>query len=670
MPLLLRQDKGTALTNTELDGNFIFLNSRINAVVGDVTALSEETVPGLEASLTELISLKQTASPKLSSLSALDVVGVVSLVDTSSGEFATRVLQSGTDISITNSNGVAGNPTIDIGPNVLTNTSTHVLSNKTISGNNNTIESIPAASLTGVVSVARGGTGGSTQAAARASLNVLRAPQAVGVIVQTSPDEVAARQIDVSGQGLTITNPSGVTGNPVITINSTTNATPSTVVLRDSSGNFSANTITANLVGNASSATVVSNGVYTTQSYANPSWITSLAGSKVTAIPNSSLVNSSIIINGVNVPLGQPVTLGPITLGGTPNNTPSTLVMRDPSGNFSASTITANLVGNASSASVVANGVYTTGSYANPSWITSLAGSKVTAIPNSSLQNSFVSINGFTVALGQAATLPFVRTDQSYANPSWITSLAGSKVTDIPNSSLSNFAVTINGVQVSLGSSVNLNAQQLGGVSSNTPSTIVARDASGDFAAGTITATLNGNASSATTALGAVAATRLATPRTINGVQFDGTQNITVTDATKLPLSGGSLSGFLTLNANPINNLHAATKQYVDTVLGSIPSGVKAWVTFNGVNGGILGAQNVTSVSVIGDGRYQINIAPGTFSNGNFAAAGMASDVDHLVTFNNSSQTTLIVYTTDTHADTNNTTSRTTGRVMVLMVGT
>ena len=32
-----------------------------------------------------------------------------------------------------------------------------------------------------------------------------------------------------------------------------------------------------------------------------------------------------------------------------------------------------------------------------------------------------------------------------------------------------------------------------------------------------------------------------------------------------VPTTGGSMSGYLTLNANPVSNLHAATKQYVDT---------------------------------------------------------------------------------------------------------
>ena len=39
----------------------------------------------------------------------------------------------------------------------------------------------------------------------------------------------------------------------------------------------------------------------------------------------------------------------------------------------------------------VTNGVYTSGSYSDPTWITGLAGSKVTAIPNSSLTNSTIS---------------------------------------------------------------------------------------------------------------------------------------------------------------------------------------------------------------------------------------------------------------------------------------
>lgn len=50
---------------------------------------------------------------------------------------------------------------------------------------------------------------------------------------------------------------------------------------------------------------------------------------------------------------------------------------------------------------------------------------------------------------------------------------------------------------------------------------------------------ITGNASTATT---------LQTARTINGVSFNGSSNITIEDATKLPLTGGAIDGVLTIN--------------------------------------------------------------------------------------------------------------------------
>lgn len=104
--------------------------------------------------------------------------------------------------------------------------------------------------------------------------------------------------------------------------------------------------------------------------------------------------------------------------------------------------------------------------------------------------------------------------------------------------------------------------------SANTASTIVARDSSGNFTAGTITASLVGNVTGNVTG-NAGTATKLATARRINGVSFDGTSDITIiaSDSSKLPLAGGTLSGYLTLNGNPTSALHATPKQYVDSRL-------------------------------------------------------------------------------------------------------
>jgi hypothetical protein len=72
--------------------------------------------------------------------------------------------------------------------------------------------------------------------------------------------------------------------------------------------------------------------------------------------------------------------------------------------------------------------------------------------------------------------------------------------------------------------------------SANTASTLVQRDGSGNFSAGTITAALTGNASTATA---------LATARAINGVNFDGTAAITVTAAAGT-LTGATLNSTVT----------------------------------------------------------------------------------------------------------------------------
>jgi hypothetical protein len=74
--------------------------------------------------------------------------------------------------------------------------------------------------------------------------------------------------------------------------------------------------------------------------------------------------------------------------------------------------------------------------------------------------------------------------------------------------------------------------------------------------------TLTGNASSAST---------LAVPRTINGVSFDGSQSIVITDTTRLSVLGGTLAGPLTLAADPIDSRHAVTKEYVDNLVQSRP---------------------------------------------------------------------------------------------------
>lgn len=60
----------------------------------------------------------------------------------------------------------------------------------------------------------------------------------------------------------------------------------------------------------------------------------------------------------------------------------------------------------------------------------------------------------------------------------------------------------------------------------------------------------------------AVSATKLQTARAINGVNFDGSANITVADDTKLPLAGGTITGALTVNGRLSVSQFSSTGAY------------------------------------------------------------------------------------------------------------
>jgi hypothetical protein len=129
------------------------------------------------------------------------------------------------------------------------------------------------------------------------------------------------------GGGITVSQSTGA-----ITLGSTATAlsTNSAIVARDSSGNFAANIITANLTGTVTgsvsgNAGTVTNGVYTTDTATVTN--TMLAGNITNAklagsITNDKLVNSSVTVNGTAIALGASgtVTAAAGTLTGTTLN--------------------------------------------------------------------------------------------------------------------------------------------------------------------------------------------------------------------------------------------------------------------------------------------------------------------------------------------------------------
>ena len=141
-------------------------------------------------------------------------------------------------------------------------------------------------------------------------------------------------------------------------------------------------------------------------------------------------------------------------------------------------------------------------------------------------------------------------------------------------------------------------AEDLQSDTANTASTLVARDASGNFSAGTITAALSGNATTSSSTTGnAATATALQTARTIGGVSFDGTANIN--------LPGVNTAG----NQNTTGNAATATALATGRTI-SLTGDV------TGTSGSFDGTGNVSIAATIAAN----SVALGTDTTGNYVA--------------------------------------------------
>ena len=110
-------------------------------------------------------------------------------------------------------------------------------------------------------------------------------------------------------------------------------------------------------------------------------------------------------------------------------------------------------------------------------------------------------------------------------------------------------------------------------------------------------------------------------------------------DATYVNVSGDTLTGFLTLHADPTNPMHAATKQYVDTLMaaGGIPPFGPARVRTTG-NITLSGTQTIDGVAVIAGDRVLVAAQTTGSQNGIYVVAAgawsRATDADANAEFN------------------------------------
>jgi hypothetical protein len=165
-----------------------------------------------------------------------------------------------------------------------------------------------------------------------------------------------ATTVAISGNGLSCTTPNAADGTAyTITSNATNANTGSTIVFRDSSGNFSAGTITAALSGNATTATTWATGRTITltgdvtgvsaafDGSGNLSFATTIAANSVelgTDTTGSYVQQGTTSGNGLSGSVNTEAGTFTVTSNATNLNTASTIVFRDASGNFSAGVMT------------------------------------------------------------------------------------------------------------------------------------------------------------------------------------------------------------------------------------------------------------------------------------------------------------------------------------------
>jgi hypothetical protein len=338
---------------------------------------------------------------------------------------------------------------------------------------------------------------------------------------------------------------------PLLVSNSATTATnlntANAIVARDADGNFSAGTITANLTGNASTVTTIPVLTGDVSSVGNATTIGAL---KVT---NAMLAGSI-----ANAKLAQITTANCVANSATTAtnlNNANAIVARDASKNFSAGTITACLNGNASTVTTIpaltgdvcsggANNLVTT--IANGAVTNAMLAGSIANIKLAQITTANCVANSATTAtkLNTANAIVCRDAGKNFSAGTITACLNGnaSTVTTIPALTGDVCSGGANNLVTTIGNLCVTNAMLHGGITNdkttatklNTANAIVCRDASKNFSAGTITATLAGNALTVTTI-----------PALTGHVTSSGTSNVTTIAngvVTNAMLAAGSIS--------------------------------------------------------------------------------------------------------------------------------
>jgi len=440
--------------------------------------------------------------------------------------------------------------------------------------------------------------------------------------------------------------------------------TASAIVARDASGNFTAGTITAALTGNASTATLASTSTaLATARTINGTSFDGTANITVTAAGSTLSDTVTIAKGGTGQVTAQAAlnALLPSQAGASgkvlqSDGTNTSFVAAGGSGTVtSVSVTTANGVSGTVATSTTTPAISLTLGAIVPTSVNSvvvsgassptLAVTGTTSVSGANTGDQTITLTGGVTGSGTGS---FAATVVTNANLTGGVTSVGNAATVVTNANLTGDVTSVgNATAIAAGVIVNADINASAAIvdtklntistalkvsnsattaaSANTASAIVARDASGNFTAGTITANLTGNASgsSGSTTGNAATATALATGRTIaitgdlayTSASFDGTSNVTAAGTLATVATAGTTGGSTAIPVVTINAKGLTTS--ITTAAVIAPAGT---LTGNTLASGVT-ASSLTSLGTVAS----LTVTAGTISTTPTASTDIAN---------------------------------------------